>query len=169
MPPLGQIWRSFSMLSRTASQQGCLFQAPHAACATMPMAGGSVYVTVASTSRDGGGLKKTSLPRVATLQKQLLLIVQLVKFCQLASFALESTWSSSLSVFSSSLWPMTFSSINSTSLKANTLPASLPRHMQIAFLKKKSHGLGKCSKGTCGKSAVDEGCVCWEIEKFVVN
>lgn len=64
---------------------------------------------------------------------------------------------------------MTFSSINSTGLKAKTLPASLSQHMQIAFLKKKSHGLEKCSKGTCGKSAVDEGCVCVEIEKFVVN
>lgn len=121
MPLLGQVWRSISVLSRTALQQGLLFKAPPAACATMLIAGASIYVTVVYALCDRGWRKKQSLPRAATLQKQLLLILQLAKFCQVASLGLESTWSFSLSVFSSSLWPMTLSSINSTSLKAKTL------------------------------------------------
>lgn len=164
MPPLGQIWRSFSMPSKTALQWGLFFTAPHTACVITGVFWDChsdisiVWQWVA---------QKTRYSQSCNSPKSVLTIFQPSQFCQPAGFALESTWSSNLSVFSSCQWLMTFSSINSTGLTAETLcQAAHHSTCKDLFLRR---GPEKCSKGMCGQSAADKDCVYWDIHKFTVD
>lgn len=114
-----------------------------------------------------GVAQKTEFSQSCNSPKAVLTILQPSQFCQPAGYALESTWSSNLSVFSSPQWQMNSSSINSTGLSAETL--CQPAHHSTCKALSIRRGPEKCSKGTRGQSAVDKDCVCSDIHKFMVD
>lgn len=139
MPLLDQIWRNFSLISRTVLQQDLFFKALHAACAVLLTTGLLCDCHSVINIMWEGVAQNPKCSQSCNFPKAVLKILQPSQFCQMAGYALENTWSSNLSGRSSPQWQMTSSSINSTGLTAETLLSAGPsQHMQRPFLKEKT-------------------------------